>query len=1343
MTDKFEFSILFSGQVSFCAENSTAIEYAPLTDLDKFIITSHHSAPAQSPAAELPHADCSAPAQAPAGADAAAQEAVRAAVAAGPASASQAGSACDASTESAGAAAAGTAASPASEPDAALSAAIGPDCHVGSYAWVCCYESMITGVNDTDSSHHVSKATGAHEPGESYRLVSNRVRVISHTKWQQQYHSGDCTSDRTQGESHSNAKHDGDRYYCNIPVIISIDDSDEHNMTLSSPDAAFAGWLDKVDSEVLYKSIVQPVVERMVQDSGSDFKPHRGPLRIARSARSTSADISSQGVSGNCSVNDTSVTTVRSSNCSLLLTDGISLQPLQKAGCGTTVAGAGAVAEVGDKAAGLYADAGEFLRSSKRVLFVIGSDFYRDLVAYCNSSDQGGGDKQSGIMAGDSKAGSQLKTLYSALEGICSRGRDAVCMVLWSEEEYSLICTGAEEYEQLPRRVKSVCSSDNDSNNDCQHFIRFIFGNAPQMASDLKKRLWMLNKTDGKPLNSYFEYEYWRFIKHSDRNILAVSYDESEGMRAMILSPELLNCSFSGHDIAVPLLFTSELYFYDLTSLSSFAIHTLSDYVALAWVRAPGVLSLFPELPGPVPDAVHVRPVSLPVEAVSCRDLAGFNWPDDMLWLQPVLDRLEPVNDIVDLGLLNDFFARHTCNARISFNLVASQLRLYLLNQKYFNDSGLYVSIKITEFEWLDQGIDFVKAMARTGITADLLNHVVLKRNPATGKTAMAELDNCLLETIRNWPEASSFTAKSFYYDLYGLYKMFESLFVYDDQVKHTDRLRSPDRAPERVIASGSMNKLLKSYVQKEGRSDRPDHFIGMESSLYEASHIAVPDAEFLMGNYHNIARATGNRTVVITLPVLKRLALARMSGVRAATTLAVRAQRALLELGEEVVYCLPDHIFTVALLDYQPRNTRTGVQSLPGVSCISTALFLQFSSTYADKGRDVVLYSGNRLTVSAANQAGVKTVFSGRFEQLFDSISEDTAVSSESVCWPDDITWRCLNELYWYECFDINLSNISTEARATFSGSLSRSERKAAADTCLYECGSELTVYDVFEDVSEMSSALKCYEHLQNIRYKSESDACKGSNDNAPSSGTDCQKVSWYEDKAVQEILDKAGLTYYNIFGPFYKRIWWFNFFNNKWFLPEYGVFGDPIEFIINERTAPFVISMISIAGLPVMYCDDEDTDDEDAIDEYAISLLDSRYVVGISYVDQLDISPAMQLFVKQVAAVRCARKRFVKLVRSENIADCYKTKCKVRYARQVNKSKVRKAQSNRGSSSGKGKAGKSSKASQAQSNKGVSTDKNKPGTESVAKQAQSDSGVSQGKINAGKGVKAKRRLP
>ena len=1386
MTDKFEFSILFSGQVTFCAENSTAIEYAPLTDLDKFIITSHHSAPAQ----------------APAGADAAAQEAVSAAVAAGPASASQAWSACDASTESEGAAAAGPAVSPASEHDAALSAAIGPDCHVGSYAWVCCYESMITGGNDTDSSHHVSKATGAHEPGESYRLVSNRVRVISHTKWQQQCHSGDCTSDRTQGESHSNAKHEGDRYYCNITVIISIDDSDEHNMTLSSPDAAFADWLDKVDSEVLYKSIVQPVVERMVQESEGDFKLHRGPLRIARSARSTSADISpdssSQSASGNTSVNDTSATTVRSSNCSLLLPDGISLQPLQRAGCSTTLAvavaddgsgaGSGAVAEAGDKAAGLYADAGEFLRSSKRVLFVIGSDFYCDLVAYCNSSDQGGGDKQSGIMAGDSKAGSQLKTLYSALEGICSRGRDAVCMVLWSEEEYSLIFTGAEEYEQLPRQVNSVCSSDNDSNNDCQHFIRFIFGNAQQMASDLKKRLWMLNKTDGKPLNSYFEYEYWRFVKHSDRNILAVSYDESEGMRAMILSPELLNCSFSGHDIAVPLLFTSELDFYDLTSLSSFAIHTLSDYVALAWVRAPGVLSLFPELPGPVPDAVHVRPVSLPVEAVSCGDLAGFNWPDDMLWLQPVLDRLEPVNDIVDLGLLNDFFARHICNARISFNLVASQLRLYLLNQKYFNDSGLYVSIKITEFEWLDQGIDFVKAMARTGITADLLNHVVLKRNPATGKTAMAELDNCLLETIRNWPEASSFIYDEFCYYLHSLYEIFQPLFVYDDQAKHAERLRSPDMAPERLIASGSMNKLLNSYAKREGWSDRPEHFIGMESSPYEASHIAVPDAEFLMGNYHNIARATGNRTVVITLPVLKRLALARMSGVRAATTLAVRAQRALLELGEKVVYCLPDHMFTVALFDCQPRNTRTGVQSLPGISCISTALLLQFSSTYADKGRDVVLYSGNRLTVSAANQAGVKTVFSGRAEQLFDSIGEAPALPPDPFFWPDDITWRSLNELFWYECFDMDFINIFHAFSSPVDGIMSMCERKEAVDESLYECGSELTVYDVFDDVSEMSSALKSYEHLQNIRYKGESDACKGSNDNAPSSATDCQKGSWYGDKAVLEILDKAGYRDYDTLDPHYKMIWWPNFVDNIWFFPEYGVFGDPIEFIIEERTENIVWRMMSFGGFPVMYVNDAST-----IANYARESIERCLVAALRHVDQGDISPAMQLFVKQVAAVRCARKRFVKLVRSENIADCYKTKCQVRHARQVNKSNVRKAQSNRGSSSGqskagkssksskakqaqsnrgsssgqskagksnksskamqaqsnrgsssgKGKAGKSSKASQAQSNKGVSTDKNKPGKDSVAQQAQSNSGVSQGKINAGKGVKAKRRLP
>ena len=310
-------------------------------------------------------------------------------------------------------------------------------------------------------------------------------------------------------------------------------------------------------------------------------------------------------------------------------------------------------------------------------------------------------------------------------------------------------------------------------------------------------------------------------------------------------------------------------------------------------------------------------------------------------------------------------------------------------------------------------------------------------------------------------------------------------------------------------------------------------------------------------------------------------------------------------------------------------------------------------------------------------------------------------------------------------------------------SGSLSRRERKEAVDRTTYECPDELELYEAFDYVSEMSSSFKNYKHLQNIRYKSKSDACKGSNDNAPSSGTDCQKGSWYEDKAVLEILGKAVSSYSKIFDPFYKRIWFLNFFNNKWFLPEYGVFGDPIEFIIHERTYPIVISMISIAGLPVMYCDDEDTDDEDAIDEYAISLLDSRYVVGISYVDQLDISPAMQLFVKQVAAVRCARKRFVKLVRSENIADCYKTKCKVRYARQVNKSKVRKAQSNRGSSSGKGKAGKSSKASQAQSNKGVSTDKNKPGKDSVAQQAQSNSGVSQGKINAGKGVKAKRRLP
>ena len=450
----------------------------------------------------------------------------------------------------------------------------------------------------------------------------------------------------------------------------------------------------------------------------------------------------------------------------------------------------------------------------------------------------------------------------------------------------------------------------------------FVFVSADELASDLKKVFKAKCRADGTEHNTRVEYDYWRFIKHPQRSILAINYVKR---RAMLISPEFIMCSFDGYEVSLPLLFSYELGMVDLLNQPSLSAHFMeqSSFRILS-----SVLPL-QSIPGNIEDYAGL---------ISCHDLACFNFSFDAAQAQSLVSITRQISSWEELSCLEEFLLRCDCRVHLSLNHFSRDIRLELMSWKYHKDQISFQNIEISEFAWLTDLYDFISLYCHQGLSAGLIRH--------RGMSCLHFMSRLVCQSVNDWPELSTFFSGYVFNLARSLSKWFYNVTnAHDNDVN----LRS-------LITLRELWPCCDTELHKS-----PD-------IVPYSQPLAVVDAEFVMGNFHNLRHAVGNRCIVIPFTVLRALLIRKTHHDDAVASLAFKAQKVLLQLGDNAVYFWPDYDFTL-MVDSFSRSDDDSRFSLFNISCISTALCLQ--------AHDVVLYSGSRETVKKANRLGVKTVFS------------------------------------------------------------------------------------------------------------------------------------------------------------------------------------------------------------------------------------------------------------------------------------------------------------------------------------------------------------------------------
>ena len=364
-------------------------------------------------------------------------------------------------------------------------------------------------------------------------------------------------------------------------------------------------------------------------------------------------------------------------------------------------------------------------------------------------------------------------------------------------------------------------------------------------------------------------------------------------------------------------------------------------------------------------------------------------------------------------------------------------------------------------FEWINDVIDFCKSFRHSGLTSKLLSH--------RGLACINNLELLICQAVYDFPVLRKlFDSESWVKEARDLRKLFSCV------------LSRHENSPEfRSLISCSWCRPDQEML----------HLMRADSNAVSFDEpVAVVDAEFLMGNFRNIRKAAGNRTIVIPLTVLNALSVCRGHFDLPLKLISSHAQRAVIKLGDKAVYYVPDFNFTsmVARAGQKNQNTEpdeasegcdvsiTDIysafmtadddsedndldsdagseedsqdSSICSYSCISTAICLQ--------AYDTVLYTGNEETARKAEQLGVKTVLSDAVTGAYRKqaklinklVTQDQSNAEELSCNEDvgyastyDISMslidNAMKDLSWKHCYDTGVM-----------GSMDLSEKHAKA---------------------------------------------------------------------------------------------------------------------------------------------------------------------------------------------------------------------------------------------------------------------------------------------------------
>ena len=805
-------------------------------------------------------------------------------------------------------------------------------------------------------------------------------------------------------------------------LVITVNES--HELALSSSNESFAAWLAGADRNFLYEMLIRPVFAALEQESESIAKVHTGDLRISGSLSAVSADHISDADSDKRAGEQRAG--LIASDCALMTSALLGRNTFKL------------VAE--DPASGYECRldpeegllpktsslkcAKHFIENSYGLVFVIGHELYLDMMSLFKSS------RYKDFLGRERLEGPQLTALELIISNACFKlcfYQPCVCVVLWPEKEYRAIKPGegglrdsimwlhAHEEDAdaaasaggMPRWTSWWRRFDPDryqyemiDENGFRHLFDgfdrygspvyveeplwpstcgFVMASADRLADDLKSMYKAQCQKDGREREYQKEYGYWRFVKHLQRKIMVLDYQSKS---AMMLSPEFINCSWQDNDLNLPLLFGYEMEFVDMVNLPSFECNDVQSFVSLA--RVLPVDSL-PDISFKIPpDCLRYFRSDIKFDrqfGYSLKFHDKYTHGSKYLYIprgytrpgmQRLVDRLAEVKTEDDLMQLLNYLRKFPFKVTISPDSFEYTICLDFLKDRYEENNHSYNSgvkefhpLGIKGFEWLDDIRDFYELCGKQDVDRAILSH--------RGLAYVNNLDLLISQAVYDCPVSLElFNSSSFIKEIRNLRKLTQAFFCrYEDSAEFSSLLSCPWCQPDPDTVAMIMSD--RSIVTR----DEP---------------LAVVDAEFLMGNYHNIRQATGKRTIVIPATVLTALICRRLHFDVAMNMIANHAQRAVIELGDRAVYFTPDFEFTNCLAMASPENQQEvpveeqdGNDGSEGMghdrgncsdSCIATALSLQ---TY-----DTVLYTGSKDTARKANFLGVKTVFSGAVNDVY-----------------------------------------------------------------------------------------------------------------------------------------------------------------------------------------------------------------------------------------------------------------------------------------------------------------------------------------------------------------------
>ena len=237
------------------------------------------------------------------------------------------------------------------------------------------------------------------------------------------------------------------------------------------------------------------------------------------------------------------------------------------------------------------------MEKSSGLVFVIGHELYLDMMSRFDLS------RYEDFLGREREDGPQLEALELFLENV----PNCVFMVLWPEKDYCAIKPADEDDDNsvtllhdLEEDTDAAASGDDtwtcssagvldrwwplsegkSSDRSWPRKVGFVMASADRMAQDLKVDV-QSKVPEGRNGEGLSE-RVWilAFCKaYPERDFMVLDYTHT---KAMLFSPECLECSWQDNSVKLPLLFGYEMELVDMVNLPSVEFNDVQSLVAIA-----------------------------------------------------------------------------------------------------------------------------------------------------------------------------------------------------------------------------------------------------------------------------------------------------------------------------------------------------------------------------------------------------------------------------------------------------------------------------------------------------------------------------------------------------------------------------------------------------------------------------------------------------------------------------------------------------------------------------------------------------------------------------------------